>query len=231
MAIDTVLDQAAPGVLSNDADPEGAALTAVLVSGTSHGSVLLNADGSFSYMPAAAYTGSDSFTYAANDGATTGDAATVTITVAATGGTLFSDDFTRQQLSPWTGVLGTWTITNGVLQGSSEPFTYAIAWYDAPLWSDYTVEARIQLPAGAFGGGIGGRVNAATGARYTAAIYPDGSAGGSNVLKLVKFRDWTTWNYSPLRQVSLPARRYGLAHARDVVCRQPDHGLLRRGRW
>jgi Ca2+-binding RTX toxin-like protein len=48
-AEDTVLTVTAPGVLGNDADPEGEPLTAVLVTGPSHGSLMLNANGSFSY--------------------------------------------------------------------------------------------------------------------------------------------------------------------------------------
>ena len=47
---------AAPGVLGNDTDPDGDPLTAVLVTGPSHGSLTLNADGSFTYTPAADFT-------------------------------------------------------------------------------------------------------------------------------------------------------------------------------
>ncbi|HET6918172.1 MAG TPA: Ig-like domain-containing protein [Jiangellaceae bacterium] len=56
-AEDTVLTVAAPGVLGNDADPDGDPLTAVLVTGPSHGSLTLHANGSFSYTPAADFTG------------------------------------------------------------------------------------------------------------------------------------------------------------------------------
>ena len=66
---DTALVIAAPGVLANDSDVEGDALTAVLVSGPANGTLALNADGSFTYTPAANYNGADSFTYKANDGA------------------------------------------------------------------------------------------------------------------------------------------------------------------
>ncbi len=73
-------------VLGNDTDidtPHGQ-LTAVLVSGPAHAaSFALNADGSFSYMPAADYNGSDGFTYKANDGSLDSNTATVTITVSA----------------------------------------------------------------------------------------------------------------------------------------------------
>src|SRR5690606_13702562 len=41
---DTTLTVQAPGVLGNDSDPEGAPLTAVLVSGPSNGTLTLNPD-------------------------------------------------------------------------------------------------------------------------------------------------------------------------------------------
>jgi VCBS repeat-containing protein len=71
----------APSILNNDADVEGDSLTAVLVSDASHGTVALNADGSFSYTPTPNYSGSDSFTYRANDGAADSNVATVTFTI------------------------------------------------------------------------------------------------------------------------------------------------------
>src|SRR5262249_1508443 len=78
---DVVLTIAAPGILSNDADADGDALTALLVSGPSHGALSLNADGSFSYTSSANYNGNDSFTYKANDGQANSNVATVAITV------------------------------------------------------------------------------------------------------------------------------------------------------
>lgn len=78
---DSVLNVAAPGVLANDTDAENDPLTAVLDSGPSHGALDLNSDGSFTYTPNPNYTGTDSFTYRANDGAVDSDSATVTITV------------------------------------------------------------------------------------------------------------------------------------------------------
>ena len=82
-AEDTTLTVAAPGVLANDSDPDGDPLSAVLVSGPSHGTLTLNPDGSFTYTPAANYNGTDSFTYQASDGTLTSNLATVTITVSA----------------------------------------------------------------------------------------------------------------------------------------------------
>ena len=45
-AEDTPLTVAAPGVLANDTDVDGDALTAVLVTGPANGTLTLNADGS-----------------------------------------------------------------------------------------------------------------------------------------------------------------------------------------
>lgn len=77
----TILTVMPGGVLSNDVDVDGDPLRATLVSGPSHGSLTLNADGSFIYNPLAYYNGPDSFTYRANDGSADSNAVTVNITV------------------------------------------------------------------------------------------------------------------------------------------------------
>ncbi|KKK99953.1 tandem-95 repeat protein [Rheinheimera mesophila] len=59
---------AMPGVLANDIEASGASLLASLVSGPSHGQLILNADGSFVYTPAPSFYGPDSFTYQASNG-------------------------------------------------------------------------------------------------------------------------------------------------------------------
>ena len=64
----TTLTVAAPGVLENDTDPEDDPLTAIKVTDPSHGTLALNSDGSFEYIPDTDYTGPDSFTYKAYDG-------------------------------------------------------------------------------------------------------------------------------------------------------------------
>ncbi len=71
----------APGPLANDADPEDDALSAVMVSGVSHGALDLSDDGSFTYTPAAGFAGRDTFTYKATDGTSSSGAATVEILV------------------------------------------------------------------------------------------------------------------------------------------------------
>jgi VCBS repeat-containing protein len=71
----------AGNVLTNDSDAEGDPLTATLNTGPNHGSITLNADGSFTYNPTADYNGPDGFTYAVSDGMKS-KIGTVTITVA-----------------------------------------------------------------------------------------------------------------------------------------------------
>ncbi len=83
---DTALNvDQATGVLANDTDAEGTALNATVVTQPQHGTVTLNTNGSFVYTPATDFTGLDSFTYRASDGAAQSSPATVTITIAAAG--------------------------------------------------------------------------------------------------------------------------------------------------
>ena len=76
----TSLTDEAPSVLDGDSDPEGAPLTAELISGPTHGSLSLSEDGTFIYSHDGSETTSDSFTYRANDGEL--DSNTVTISIA-----------------------------------------------------------------------------------------------------------------------------------------------------
>jgi VCBS repeat-containing protein len=79
----TALNVAAPGVLANDRDPDGDAMTAVLATAPAHGTLTLNADGSFRYTPATGYSGSDGFTYKASDGKAASAATAVALSVQA----------------------------------------------------------------------------------------------------------------------------------------------------
>ena len=80
---DRTLNVAAPGVLANDSDVDGDSLTAVKVNSPAHGVVTLAGDGSFSYTPAAGYTGPDAFTYRASDGSDSSPNRIVSINVSA----------------------------------------------------------------------------------------------------------------------------------------------------
>ena len=72
------------GVLANDLDVDGNALTAALVVGPAHGVLSLNANGTFTYTPALNYSGPDGFTYKARDGTVDSNVASVSITVSST---------------------------------------------------------------------------------------------------------------------------------------------------
>jgi VCBS repeat-containing protein len=72
---------AAGGVLQNDTDSDNDPLQVQLVSDVRHGHLSLALDGSFTYTPAAEFTGVDSFTYQASDGTNTSAPATVSLTV------------------------------------------------------------------------------------------------------------------------------------------------------
>ncbi|MBI4473545.1 MAG: PKD domain-containing protein [Acidobacteria bacterium] len=78
---DTTLTVGAPGVMVNDSDPDGEPLTAILVTTTSNGTLTLNSNGSFTYVPNTGYYGTDTFTYKVNDGSLDSNIATVTITI------------------------------------------------------------------------------------------------------------------------------------------------------
>jgi VCBS repeat-containing protein len=67
------------GVLVNDVDIEGDALTPTLVEGPAHGTVVLGPDGSFLYSAKDGYRGADSFRYQVNDGMSDGNVVTVTL--------------------------------------------------------------------------------------------------------------------------------------------------------
>jgi VCBS repeat-containing protein len=68
-------------VRANDTDADNDALTASVVTGPAHGTLTVNADGSFHYVPTANYFGTDTFTYTVNDGHVDSNVATVSITV------------------------------------------------------------------------------------------------------------------------------------------------------
>ena len=71
----------APGVLANDIDEDGDALTSSLVSGPANGALSLDANGAFTYVPNADFFGTDSFVYVTNDGLVNSAPVTVEIIV------------------------------------------------------------------------------------------------------------------------------------------------------
>jgi VCBS repeat-containing protein len=81
----TLIIPLAASVLANDTDADGDSLVAIVDDGPDNGTLTLDTNGRFTYVPNSGFTGTDSFTYRALDGADF-DTAVVTITVEAGGG-------------------------------------------------------------------------------------------------------------------------------------------------
>jgi hypothetical protein len=129
----------------------------------------------------------------------------------------FVDNFSRPvypaAVSPWVVFTNAWSIIDGEMRGGPNPppqnYGYAFLTNQFGPWTDFAVETSIKFPAGAFGGGLGGRLNPTTGAHYSVWIYPEGSSFGSSMMSLIKFQGWTSFGYngSPgavMQTVALP---------------------------
>ncbi|MBO6575507.1 MAG: tandem-95 repeat protein [Rhodothermales bacterium] len=118
---DAALSVPAPGVLTNDTDADGNSLTASLETSPDNGSVSLASNGSFAYVPDADFSGTDTFTYVANDGTINSNTGTVTITV-----TAVNDAPVAQNQSVTTESNQAVTITLVATDAESDPLTYTI---------------------------------------------------------------------------------------------------------
>jgi VCBS repeat-containing protein len=105
------------GVLADDFDADGDTLTASVVSPPANGSLTLNTDGSFTYVPAANFNGLDSFYYAASDG--THSVTAVALISVGNAPVAVADSYTTAEDTPLivssalTGVLGNDTDADG----------------------------------------------------------------------------------------------------------------------
>jgi Leucine-rich repeat (LRR) protein len=114
---------AAHGLLANDSDPDGNSLTVGSIASVSPGSQLaLNPDGSFTYTPAASFSGVDTFTYQASDGQLLSNPASVTITVSHNN---HAPVAANQTVSTTQGVAA--AITLSATDADNDPLTYAVA--------------------------------------------------------------------------------------------------------
>ena len=139
----STLSVAGTGVLQNDTDPNGLPLASVLQSGPAHGSLTLNTDGSFTYVPAANYSGTDSFTYRVNDGKALGNIATASLNVLFVNlpPTAQNDSYTV------TSGLGLFVPAPGVLGNDSDPqgLPLTAVLVNPPLDGSFSLQ-----PSGAF---------------------------------------------------------------------------------
>ncbi len=157
---------AAAGVLANDEDAAQAPLQAVLVGGPTHGDLTLNSDGSFTYTPAAAAVGPDSFTYQATNGAAASNTATVTLTVLEPGAnvgphfTTGKDDFTKKVID--TKVSQVHSVNGADLDGDSDIDLVAtdyvrgaVYWYANDGHGDFVAHVLDDNLAGAYPSHVG----------------------------------------------------------------------------
>lgn len=130
----------ATGVLANDVDVDGDTLTAAVVTGPAHGTLTLNANGSFTYTPVANYFGQDTFTYSVSDGVATSAPITVTLTVTAVNDnpTVGNDSYTIAE----DGTL-TVPVATGVLANDSDidSTTLTVAVVTAPTHGTLTLNS------------------------------------------------------------------------------------------
>ena len=120
-AANTTLTVPARGVLANDS---GSALTAALNTTAAHGTVTLASDGSYTYVPETGFSGTDTFTYRATDGAgqrTAPVQVTITVTPTAVDDAYTVPYQTRTSVAAAQGVLandiGSQTTAAGPLSG------------------------------------------------------------------------------------------------------------------
>ncbi len=121
VALDTVLtvEAGTNGLLDNDSDADGDSLSVntTVVEGPEHGSVTLNADGSFEYTPETGFAGTDTFVYELIDATGMTSQGTVTIVVGATNNVpnAVDDSYTMDED-------GTLTVadTNGLLMNDND---------------------------------------------------------------------------------------------------------------
>jgi len=170
VAAGATLSVAARGVLANDTDTDSllTSLTAVVVTGPAHASAFtLNADGSFTYTPAAGYVGSDTFTYVAKDVSPVSSRnvpATVTIVVGPPGPYVITIDPLRTPANLGNGVTIDWQLRDAA--GVSL----------VALSTLLKVESVFNGPAPP----AGGCVASATGSRVTLYSFTTGPVGGSS---------------------------------------------------
>ena len=124
---DTLLSVSAPGLLANDSDVDGDALTAGSYTAAAHGTVAGNGNGSFTYMPDPSYTGADSFSYRVSDGTVTSDPITVTITINDTEGPAIAAALGTSVLWPPTHDLVNVGFTASATDNGSGPVTLTYA--------------------------------------------------------------------------------------------------------
>lgn len=111
-------------VLDNDIDPNGDSLSVTAVTQPSHGALVLNLDGTFTYTPDAMFNGTDSFSYQVNDGSEDSNVASVTLNVAAyvePSGDYYIDPYLGDDANDGTSPARAWRTLSSVSQSVYVP--------------------------------------------------------------------------------------------------------------
>ena len=162
---DTALTVSATlGVLANDTDADGDALTATKSSDPGHGTVTLAADGSFTYTPSAGYFGPDSFTYNVSDGRVSSGPVTVSLNLQKTNHAPTLAAIINQTIpemvpfkytlagSDTDGDILAYSLTSGPAALTVNPMTGIVDWTPTEAQGPgiYSVTVRVTDPAALF---------------------------------------------------------------------------------
>ncbi|KMO72518.1 cadherin-like domain-containing protein [Mycolicibacterium obuense] len=209
-----------PGaLLGNDASTSGGTLSVDSFTQPANGTLVLNANGTFTYTPNANFFGVDTFTYTATDGSFTSGSATVSVNVAGV------DD-----APVITGVnVGAADPSSAEVRGSitaTDPDGGTIT-YSAPTTTQYgtvTIDpntgAFVYTPtdearAAASGGTSGGTINLTDSAQVTQGTF-DSTPGGLGSIAQLNFRG-ATRNYVATFFTATATQTYTLGQAEAPV--------------
>ncbi|WP_312884318.1 InlB B-repeat-containing protein [Paenibacillus xylanilyticus] len=148
----------APGVLSNDRD----ASAAILRSGPTNGTLVMNPDGSFTYTPNANYVGSDSFTYSAYNEWGTSVPVAVSITIEQTTAPIISgaadggiyNQAVTPQFNSGTALLNGAPFANGTAITTDGDYTLAVTNSLGTTTIHFTVDTHPPVVTGVTQNGV-----------------------------------------------------------------------------
>ena len=130
-------------VLDNDIDPEDGPLIALLKSGTTHGSLNFETDGTFIYTPDQGFQGRDEFTYTAFDFTQESDVATVTIIVGVSGDFDADGDSDGADFLAWQRGFG--TPSKAVLTNGDSDFDGDVDNQDLGTWQQQFGQSSVPV--------------------------------------------------------------------------------------
>lgn len=160
-ALTTQENSAAAGTLTAS-DPEGDSLTFAIVANPSLGTATITdpATGAYTYTPNTNASGTDTFTFKANDGAADSNTATVTVTIEKVTVGEIVDDFSVDTAADYTSVSGSISVSGGLAHGQN--WSRSMAFHNVPLdSSDHWVEAEVQYSGVSDSAGLLARVDSA----------------------------------------------------------------------